>query len=75
MDDNIDTIKKRLKTFNEATAPVVDHYQKKGKLVKIPAEGTVDESMLLQRTALKRYKLNLVFAEVTKHLDKAVQNK
>lgn len=55
-DDNIETIKKRLKTFNEATAPVVDHYAKKGKLVHIKAEGTVDD----------------IFAEVTKHLDKAI---
>lgn len=34
-DDNADTIKLRLQTFNKATAPVVDYYQKKGKLVKV----------------------------------------
>ncbi|KAF8385583.1 hypothetical protein PRIPAC_74725 [Pristionchus pacificus] len=56
-DDNMDTIKKRLKTFNEATAPVVAHYEKKGKLARIKAEGTVDE----------------IFAEVVKHLDKAIK--
>jgi len=55
-DDNIETIKKRLKTYNEATAPVVKHYETKGKLIKIKAEGTIDE----------------IFNEVTKHLDKAV---
>ncbi|CAB3401078.1 unnamed protein product [Caenorhabditis bovis] len=41
-DDNIDTIRKRLHTFVTATQPVVDYYDKKGKLVKINAEGTVD---------------------------------
>ncbi|KAI6191949.1 Adenylate kinase isoenzyme 1 [Aphelenchoides bicaudatus] len=55
-DDNIETIKKRLKTYLTATAPVIQHYEKKGKLVRIKAEGTVDD----------------IFAEVTKHLDKVV---
>ncbi|CAD5233243.1 unnamed protein product [Bursaphelenchus xylophilus] len=55
-DDNIDTIKLRLKTFNDSTAPVVSHYEKKGKLARIKAEGSVEE----------------IFAEVTKHLDKAI---
>uniref|UniRef100_A0A1I7WLQ4 Adenylate kinase n=1 Tax=Heterorhabditis bacteriophora TaxID=37862 RepID=A0A1I7WLQ4_HETBA len=56
-DDNIDTIKKRLKTFITATTPVVDHYEKKGKLVRIPAEGTVDE----------------IFAVVAQHLSNAMK--
>lgn len=56
VDDNIDTIKKRLHTYTTATAPVVDYYQKKGKLVKIPSEGTVDE----------------IFKVVVEHLDKAM---
>lgn len=34
-DDNIETIKKRLATYNNATAPVVDHYKMKGKLVHV----------------------------------------
>ncbi|PIO75206.1 adenylate kinase, partial [Teladorsagia circumcincta] len=33
-DDNMDTIKKRLKTFTTATAPVVDYYEKKKKLIR-----------------------------------------
>ncbi|EPB73202.1 adenylate kinase [Ancylostoma ceylanicum] len=52
-DDNMETIKKRLKTFTTATAPVVDYYEKKNKLVRIMAKGTVDE----------------IFAMVVKHLD------
>lgn len=55
-DDNIETIKKRLQTYNTATAPVVQYYEKKGKLVRIKAEGSIEE----------------VFVEVTKHLDKAI---
>ncbi|KAK6062292.1 adenylate kinase isoenzyme 5 family protein [Cooperia oncophora] len=55
-DDNIETIKKRLKTFSNATAPVVEYYQKKKKLVQIKAQGTVDE----------------IFAMVVKHLDVAL---
>ncbi|VDL69276.1 unnamed protein product [Nippostrongylus brasiliensis] len=58
-DDNMETIKKRLKTFNNATAPVVDYYEKKKKLVRINAKGTVDE----------------IFAVVCQHLDKAMEKK
>ncbi|CAJ0954253.1 unnamed protein product, partial [Mesorhabditis belari] len=57
-DDNIDTIKLRLHTFINSTAPVVDHYEKQGKLVRIPAEGSVDD----------------IFAEVCKALDKCVKH-
>ncbi|XP_038901553.1 UMP-CMP kinase isoform X1 [Benincasa hispida] len=43
VDDNIDTIKKRLKVFAALNLPVVEHYLEKGKLYKINAVGTVDE--------------------------------
>ncbi|EPB73201.1 adenylate kinase [Ancylostoma ceylanicum] len=52
-DDNMETIKKRLHTFTTATAPVVEYYEKKKKLIRIQAKGTIDE----------------IFAEVSKHLD------
>ncbi|KAK6023777.1 adenylate kinase, partial [Ostertagia ostertagi] len=55
-DDNMDTIKKRLKTFTTATAPVVDYYEKKKKLIRIDAQGTIDE----------------IFAVVQQHLDKLI---
>uniref|UniRef100_A0A7I5EDQ0 Adenylate kinase isoenzyme 1 n=1 Tax=Haemonchus contortus TaxID=6289 RepID=A0A7I5EDQ0_HAECO len=57
-DDNIDTIKKRLKTFRDATAPVVKYYEEKKKLIQIKAQGTIDE----------------IFAMVVKHLDVALAN-
>jgi len=54
VDDNEETIVKRLKTFHNHTQPVIDYYQKQGKVCKIVAEGTVDE----------------IFAKVVAHLDK-----
>jgi UMP-CMP kinase len=43
VDDNIDTVKKRLEVFNALNLPVVNYYSEKGKLYKIPAVGTEDE--------------------------------
>ncbi|KAK3145369.1 hypothetical protein QOZ80_4AG0328100 [Eleusine coracana subsp. coracana] len=43
VDDNIETIKKRLKVFESLNIPVVDYYSSKGKLHKIDATGTADE--------------------------------
>ncbi|XP_023518091.1 UMP-CMP kinase-like isoform X2 [Cucurbita pepo subsp. pepo] len=43
VDDNIDTIKKRLKVFSALNLPVVKYYLERGKLYKINAVGTVDE--------------------------------
>lgn len=50
-DDNEETIKKRIEIFNEKNSRIVDHY--KDKVVRINAEGSVDE----------------VFGQVTKTLD------
>ncbi|KAK2433279.1 P-loop containing nucleoside triphosphate hydrolase superfamily protein [Trifolium repens] len=43
IDDNIDTIKKRLKVFEALNLTVVHHYEKRGKLHRINAVGTEDE--------------------------------
>ncbi|KAH0976859.1 hypothetical protein GBA52_026578 [Prunus armeniaca] len=43
VDDNIDTIKKRLEIFDELNWPVINYYSQRGKLHKINAVGTVDE--------------------------------
>ncbi|XP_012266122.1 adenylate kinase isoenzyme 1 isoform X2 [Athalia rosae] len=50
-DDNEETIKKRIEVFNEKNGPIIEHY--KAKVVKINAEGGVDE----------------IFAEATKAID------
>ncbi|XP_051137826.1 UMP-CMP kinase [Andrographis paniculata] len=43
IDDNIDTVKERLKVFSELNLPVIKHYSAKGKLHKIDATGSEDE--------------------------------
>ncbi|XP_025111640.1 uncharacterized protein LOC112574655 [Pomacea canaliculata] len=53
VDDNEETIKKRLETFHKVTQPVIDRYEQENKVRKIKAEGDVDE----------------VFAEVVKVFD------
>ena len=42
-DDNIDTIKKRFDTFTNQSLPVVEHYEKQGKCVKISSVPPPDE--------------------------------
>lgn len=36
-DDNAESIKKRFRTFEETSMPVVDYFEKAGKVVKVPA--------------------------------------
>uniref|UniRef100_A0A0E0D9X6 adenylate kinase n=1 Tax=Oryza meridionalis TaxID=40149 RepID=A0A0E0D9X6_9ORYZ len=43
VDDNIETIKKRLKVFESLNIPVVDYYTSRGKVHKINATGTEEE--------------------------------
>lgn len=38
VDDNIDTIRKRLKVFADSHHPVIEYYLKKGKLYKVVIE-------------------------------------
>jgi adenylate kinase len=42
-DDNADLVAKRLKTYNEETAPLIEYYTKKGLLKKVDAEGKPNE--------------------------------
>ena len=37
-DDNMETIKKRFDTFLNTSMPVIDYYEKQGKVAKISAE-------------------------------------
>lgn len=53
VDDNEETIKKRLETYYKATEPVIAMYEKKGIVRKVNAEGSVDD----------------VFKQVCTHLD------
>ena len=42
-DDNVETIKKRLKVYISETAPLIDYYTGAGKLMEIAGEGDIDE--------------------------------
>ena len=42
-DDNIDTIKNRLKVYHESTTPLRDYYMKEGKYRAINGSGSVDD--------------------------------
>ena len=42
-DDNEETIGRRLKVYEEQTAPLVDHYRQQGILCSVAAEGAVEE--------------------------------
>ncbi|XP_022084207.1 adenylate kinase isoenzyme 5-like isoform X2 [Acanthaster planci] len=53
VDDNEETIKKRLTTFHNATEPVVVHYEEKNKIVKVSAETDPDSVFMLVKDALK----------------------
>ncbi|XP_038046574.1 adenylate kinase isoenzyme 5-like isoform X2 [Patiria miniata] len=53
VDDNEETIKKRLTTFHNATTPVVDHYQQKNKIIKVSAETDPDSVFSCVKDALK----------------------
>ena len=42
-DDNEATITKRLKVYQDQTAPLIDYYKKQNKFVSIDGEGSMDE--------------------------------
>lgn len=42
-DDNVESIKKRFKTFVETSMPVVNYFDTSGKVVKIPCDQPVDD--------------------------------
>jgi adenylate kinase len=41
-DDNVATVKKRLEVYFKETSPLIDYYQKAGKLLEIDGEGPAD---------------------------------
>ncbi|SHE72442.1 Adenylate kinase [Desulfacinum infernum DSM 9756] len=42
-DDNETTVKSRLKVYGDQTKPLIDYYEKQGKLRKIDGVGSIDE--------------------------------
>lgn len=53
-DDNLESIKKRFRVFEEQSMPVVDHYAKEGKVISVDAVGTVDEVYSQIRREIER---------------------
>lgn len=41
-DDNEETVGKRLEVYEKQTAPLIDHYKSKGKLVDVDGDGDID---------------------------------
>jgi adenylate kinase family enzyme len=57
--DNIEeTISKRIEIFNKETLPILEMYQKTGKLIKINAEKSTEEIFEEVKTIIKEKKLN-----------------
>ncbi len=52
-DDSEETIRNRLKVYQEQTAPLVDYYKGKGILRVVPCTGTVEENFALVKKALE----------------------
>lgn len=45
-DDNIESFKKRVKTYEEETKPILEIFENKGQIVKINSENSIDEVFL-----------------------------
>jgi UMP-CMP kinase len=53
-DDNVESIKKRFKVFEEQSMPVVHHYEKEGKVMTVSAVGTPEEVYASIRKEIER---------------------
>ncbi|KAH0584202.1 UMP-CMP kinase [Termitomyces sp. 'cryptogamus'] len=42
-DDNLESIKKRFRTYENDTLPVIEYYASQGKVAKVEATGTIEE--------------------------------
>ncbi|MBI3013601.1 MAG: adenylate kinase [Candidatus Tectomicrobia bacterium] len=52
-DDQEETIRRRLKVYREQTQPLIDYYQKRGKLMRVDGMGTVAEVFSRIRSQLR----------------------
>lgn len=52
-DDNAESIAKRFKTFLQTSMPVVDEFERQGKVISVKATGTIDEVYALIREKLQ----------------------
>ena len=56
-DDTVETVKKRLEVYFAQTIPVIDYYNRGGKLLELDGEGSVDEVSEKIISALQRESL------------------
>ena len=52
-DDNLESIKTRLKVYHEQTQPLISYYEKQGVVRRVPGMGSVDDIQKRAREALK----------------------
>ncbi len=52
-DDKEDVVRNRLKVYSDSTAPLIDYYEKTGKLVKIDGTGEIEEIFNNVKQALR----------------------
>jgi len=52
-DDNVETIIKRFRTYNEQTMPVIEYYKTQGKLAEINGTGSIEEVNRLASAAVR----------------------
>jgi adenylate kinase len=53
-DDNEETVRARLRVYNEQTAPLKEYYEKRGKLIQVDGVGSIEEVRSRIEAALKR---------------------
>ncbi|KAJ3849257.1 UMP-CMP kinase [Lentinula lateritia] len=53
-DDNVESIKKRFNTYKEQTMPVIEHYEKLGKVMEIDSSVSIEEVYQKTRSAVAK---------------------
>ena len=52
-DDNLESIKQRLKVYHDQTAPLISYYEKQGVVKRVPGMGSVDDIQQRAREAVR----------------------
>jgi adenylate kinase len=52
-DDNIDSIRQRLKVYHAQTAPLIDFYERRGVVRRVPGMGSVEEIQVRMRETVR----------------------
>ena len=52
-DDNLESIKTRLRVYHDQTAPLIAYYEKQGVVRRVPGMGSVDDIQMRAREVLK----------------------